>query len=85
MQAFDFKNQIYLNFFLLKHTKGSPEAAFDDLCILGDESNEISRLLPALYLPEVPAGQEVSSRRWLPSAVAPWQSLQSVDYKFSFS
>jgi len=34
MQDFDFKNQIYLNFFLLKHTKGSREAAFDDLCIL---------------------------------------------------
>ena len=38
MQDFDFKNQIYLTFFLLKHTKGSREAAFDDLCILADVS-----------------------------------------------
>lgn len=29
MQDFDFKNQIYLTFFLLKHIKGSREAAFD--------------------------------------------------------
>ncbi len=43
MQDFDFKNQIYLNFFLLKHTKGSREAAFDDLCILSDVSKEINR------------------------------------------
>ena len=40
MQDFDFKNQIYLNFFLLKHTKGSREAAFDDLCILADVSED---------------------------------------------
>ena len=38
MQDFDFKNQIYLTFFLLKHIKGSREAAFDDLCILADVS-----------------------------------------------
>lgn len=45
MQDFDFKNQIYLTFFLLKHIKGSREAAFDDLCILADVSKEISRCL----------------------------------------
>lgn len=27
-------------FFLLKHTKGSREAAFDDLCILADVSGD---------------------------------------------
>ena len=28
----------YYNFFLLRHIKGSREAAFDDLCILADVS-----------------------------------------------
>ena len=47
MQAFDFKNQIYLYFFLLKHIKGSPEAAFDDLFILADVNG-------VMRLPEYP-------------------------------